>query len=146
MNAFQAYREAEVASDNPVHLVVLLYDQLLRDLQLALDAIAQNDIPRRAHELDHALLVVGQLQGTINLSGGGEVAQTLDHFYNVVRGNLLFAAAKGSAEVLEQQRKQILAVREAWLEVERQQVPPPAPPSAPTEQQQNSQENAEWKA
>lgn len=146
MDAIQAYREAEVATDNPVRLVVLLYDQLLRDLQRALDAIAQNDIQRRTHELDHALLVVGQLQATINLSGGGEVAQTLDHFYNVVRGNLLFAASQGSVEVLEQQSRQILAVREAWLEVERQQVPTAAPPPDSAGQRQNSQENAEWKA
>jgi flagellar protein FliS len=146
MDAIQAYREAEVGTDNPVRLVVLLYDQLLRDLQRALDAIAQNDIPRRTRELDHAFLVVGQLQGTINLSGGGEVAQTLDHFYSVVRGNLLFAVSTGSAEVLEQQRKQILAVREAWLEVERQQLPPSATPPAPAEPHQNSQENPEWKA
>jgi len=150
MDAIQAYRESEIAADNPVRLVILLYDQLLRDLQRALDAIATRDVQRRSRELDHALVVVGQLQGTINLENGGEVARTLDHFYDIVRGNLLFAASKGSAEILEDQRKQILAVREVWLEVERQQVPSPAPNgpthAGPRVDQHDSEGNSEWKA
>ncbi len=149
MDAIQAYRESEITGDNPVHLVVLLYDQLLRDLRRALDAFAKQDIPRRCDELDHALVVLAQLQGTLNLDGGGEVAANLDHFYNLVRDNLARAALEGSAELLEKQWQQIRAVREAWLEVERRQTPP-APkngiPHAETQQSPSQQGSSEWKA
>lgn len=149
MDAIQAYRESEIGADNPVHLVLLLYDQLLRDLQRALDAMAKQDIQQRCRELDHALAVVGQLQGTINAESGGEVAQTLDQFYSVVRRNLLLAASQESRDLLERQRKQILAVREAWLEVERQQTPLPAPPavapSADRSFENHASEASEWK-
>jgi flagellar protein FliS len=124
MDAIQAYRESEITGDNPVHLVVLLYDQLLRDLHRALDAFAKQDTPRRCQELDHALVVLAQLQGTLNLESGGDVAQNLDHFYHLVRDNLLRASLEVSPELLEKQRRQVLAVREAWLEVERQLAAP----------------------
>jgi flagellar protein FliS len=150
MDAIQAYRESEITGDNPVHLVVLLYDQLLRDLYRALDAFANQDIPRRCQELDHALVVLAQLQGTLNLESGGEVAQNLDHFYHLVRDNLLRAGLDGSVELLEKQWRQILAVREAWLEVERQQTAPAAKigPSPADGQQENpdQQGSSEWKA
>jgi flagellar protein FliS len=150
MDAIQAYHQAEVTGDNPVHLVVLLYDQLLRDLRRALDAFAKQDIPRRCHELDHALVVLGQLQGTLNPESGGEVASNLDRFYNLVRNNLLRAGLEGSADLLEKQWRQILAVREAWLEVERQQTAP-APKSGPAladgqQDNRSPQGSSEWKA
>ena len=66
--------------------------------------------------------VVTQLQGTLNLESGGEVAESLDRFYNLVRDNLLRASLDGSSEVLEKQWQQILGVREAWLEVEDRQA------------------------
>lgn len=123
MDAIKAYRESEVAGDNPVHLVVLLYDQLLRDIRRALDAMRRNDVPARCQELDHALVVLSQLQHTLNLDSGGEVAETLDNFYSLVRGNLLLAGTQQSSDLLEAQYRQILAVRDAWIQVERQQTP-----------------------
>jgi flagellar protein FliS len=147
MDAIQAYRESEITGDNPVRLVVLLYDQLLRDLYRALDAFEKQDIPRRCQELDHALVVLAQLQGTLNLESGGEVAQNLDHFYNLVRDNLLRAGIEGSAAVLEKQWRQILAVREAWLEVERQQAPTAHKNGTPpAEGHPDTQGGLRWKA
>lgn len=126
MDPLQAYRESEVAGDNPVHLVVLLYDQLLRDIRRALEALRRNDVVARCSELDHALVVLSQLQHTLNLENGGEVAETLDRFYNLVRSNLLLASTQQSPDLLEAQHRQILAVREAWIQVERQHVSAPA--------------------
>ncbi len=130
MDAIQAYRESAITDDNPVHLIVLLHDQLLRDLRRALDAFEKQDIPRRADELDHALLVLGQLQGTLNLESGGEVARDLDRFYNLMRDNLLRSVLEGSGELLERQSQHIFGLREAWLEVGRQQ-PLPASKGGP---------------
>jgi len=149
MDVVQAYRQSEVAGDNPVHLVVLLYDQLLGDLRRALAAFAKQDIPRRCQELDHALLVLGQLQGTLNLESGGEVAQNLDRFYDLVRQNLLRASIDKAPELLEKQLQNILSVREAWQEVERQQTAPATKPEGTeagiTREGQGRQEKAEWK-
>jgi flagellar protein FliS len=150
MDPIQAYRESEVGGDNPVHLVVLLYDQLLRDLQRALDAFRRQDIEHRCGELDHALVVLAQLQGSLNLDAGGEVAQRLDRFYDLVRENLVRASIEGSAPLLERQWRNILGVREAWLEVERQQTPPRPPKSAPNAggdpTRGEAERNSEWKA
>jgi len=149
MDAIQAYRQSEITGDNPVHLIVLLYDQLLRDLRRALDAFDKQDIPRRCDELDHALLVLAQLQGTLNHESGGEVAQTLDTFYNTVRDSLVLSAVQGSPDLLKQQWQNILSVREAWLEVERQQTAPAANPArqqGPESQSERPAGDSEWSA
>jgi flagellar protein FliS len=130
MDAIQAYRESGLTADDPVYLIVLLHDQLLRDLHRALDAFEKQDVPRRSNEIDHALLVLGQLQGTLNLESGGEVALNLETFYNLTRDNLLRAVVERSPALLEKQSQHIVGLREAWLEVRRQQ-PAPDPQAAP---------------
>lgn len=147
MDAIQAYRESELAGDNPVRLVILLYDQLLRDLYRAFDAFEKQDVPRRCEELDHALVVLAQLQGTLNLESGGEVAGNLDRFYDLVRDHLLRAAVEGSPELLKEQWRQILGVREAWLEVERQRTRPSqgSPPAETRPDGGEEQGISKWK-
>lgn len=119
LDAKAAYRQNEAQGASPVHLVVLLYDQLMEDLRAAIAALRRNDIEQRTKELDHALLVVGHLHDRLNMEGGGEVARNLKQFYNVLRASLLQAQAQASVEILRQQLENLLKVREAWLEVER---------------------------
>ena|SRR5437868_14401796 len=149
MEALRAYRESELTDDNPVRLVILLYDQLLRDLQRALDAFEKADVCRRCAEVDHALVVLAQLQGTLDLERGGEVAQNLDRFYDILRNDLLQAIMEGSPEGLKRQWSQVLSIREAWLRVEQEQAQVlPANQAMPSEVEMHTdgQRSGQWKA
>ncbi|HZQ23156.1 MAG TPA: flagellar export chaperone FliS [Terriglobales bacterium] len=129
MDPSSAYREASAQSGNPVHLVVLAYEQLVRDLRRALTAWQDHDIEKRTHEIDHALVVLAQLQGTLDMELGGEVARNLERFYNGLRASLLQAQIDGATDILQKQIANILSLREAWLEVER--ATSPAGPHTP---------------
>lgn len=119
MDARSAYRQTSGQSANPIHCVVLLYEQLIDDLRQAQLKMEQHNIEKYTSELGHTLDVVGQLQGRLDMEHGGEVARNLDRFYNVLRARLLQAQFQGSAEVLRPQLDSLLQLREAWLEVER---------------------------
>jgi len=114
-----AYRENDVRGATAIRLVVLLYEQLVQDLSQALQAIEQNDIELRTKRINHAILVIGHLQSPLDFANGGKVAQDLDHFYNVLRQNLVQVQFHPSQAGLSQQITDLLAVREAWTEVER---------------------------
>ena len=118
-NPRSAYRENDVRGATAVRLVVLLYEQLVQDLRHALQAIEQNDIEERTKRINHAILVIGHLQSPLDFANGGKVAQDLDHFYNVLRQNLVQVQFHPSRAGLCQQITDLLAVREAWTEVER---------------------------
>jgi flagellar protein FliS len=118
-NPRTVYRENEVRGASPVRLVVLLYQQMIQDLTQAARAIEQNDIPLRTKRINHAILVIGHLQSPLDFANGGKVAQDLDHFYNVLRQNLVQVQFHPSQAGLSQQITDLLAVREAWTEVER---------------------------
>jgi flagellar protein FliS len=143
MNAKISYREAAVRGASPVRLVICLYEQAIEDLRQAVVALEKGEIEARTRKINHAITVLGQLQGSLDLHRGGEVARNLERFYNVVRAGIVEAQLKQSAGLLGQQISQLVLVYEAWLEVERvtspavsrpqQESPESAPPLAASE-------------
>jgi len=129
MNARSSYRESSVRGASPVRLVISLYEQAIEDLRRAVLAVDHGDIEARTREINHALLVIAQLQSSLDMDRGGEVARNLARFYGVLRAGLAEAQQKQSADLLEQQISQLAEVHEAWLEVERATSTPA--PSAP---------------
>jgi len=119
MDAKFSYREAAVRGATPVRLVICLYEQALEDLRCAAIALEKGDIEVRTRRINHALTVIAQLQGSLDMERGGEVAGNLQRFYNTVRAGLIEAQVKQSIRILEQQVSQLATVHEAWLEVER---------------------------
>jgi flagellar secretion chaperone FliS len=133
MSVQDSYREATVRGASPVELVVRLYEQIIEDLRQAAIAIEQNAIERRTKRINHAILVIGHLQSPLDFTRGGKVAKDLDHFYNVLRQNLIQVQFYPSKQGITQQITDLLAVREAWIKVERAErssVLAPAIPAA----------------
>jgi flagellar protein FliS len=131
MNARSSYRESSVRGASPVRLVISLYEQAIEDLRRAVLALDKGAIEERTREINHALLVIGQLQGTLDMERGGDVAKNLARFYGLVRAGLTEAQLKQSSRLLAQQISQLVVVYEAWLEVERATTKPnPPPPQA----------------
>lgn len=117
-NAALAYRESASIGASPVGLVVLLYDRLLQDIHNAVAALEAHDVEARSNQINHALLVLQQLQGTLDLEAGGEASRQLDAFYGVLRGKLLEGQIRQSADLLLQQAHAVAQVREAWARID----------------------------
>ncbi|HLV88664.1 MAG TPA: flagellar export chaperone FliS [Candidatus Sulfotelmatobacter sp.] len=114
-----SYREAAAAGASPLRLVSLLYEQAIEDLRRAQRALERRDIEERTRWMNHAILVIGYLESTLDKVQGGQVAANLEKFYRQLRCGLLEAQFHQSASVLEQQISHLVLVREAWDELER---------------------------
>lgn len=109
-----AYRQTEIQSRSPVELVVMLYDGAIRFTNDARDAIAQRDIARRARSISRVMAIVGELQNTLNMEEGGEVAESLDKLYSFVRDRLIDASLRQDARPLDEALKVLITLREGW--------------------------------
>ena len=119
-----SYRRSAIAGASSIGLMIALFDTLAGDLRRASSALRKNDIETRCKELNHAALVLGQLESWIDLKNGGESAQTLTRFYAYLRARMIEAGATKSASLLDKQIEMILHVRSAWQQLDA--LPPQA--------------------
>jgi flagellar protein FliS len=115
--AAQAYRRVESESRSPLELVVMLYDGALRFLGEAADAAGRGDIRGRAHGVSRTLAIIGELQSTLDLEKGGAVADQLDDLYTYLTSRLLDVALKQDATAIEEARKLLTPIRDAWSQI-----------------------------
>jgi flagellar protein FliS len=125
-----SYRRATVQNASSVGLIIILYDLLIQDLTQAMTAIDKRDIEGRATVIKHALLVLQQLEGSLDHENGGEAAKNLSSFYSVMRARIFQAHLKVSSEILNEQVRLLLDVRRAWQQVDPAN-PAPATTAAP---------------
>jgi flagellar protein FliS len=109
-----SYRKTAIAGASPIGLMIVLLDTIVGDFRRASAALRRNDIEARCKELNHAALVIGQLESWIDMKNGGESAQTLSRFYAYLRAKMMEASVKMSAAVLDDQIDVILHVRSVW--------------------------------
>jgi flagellar secretion chaperone FliS len=132
MDARRFYREGAVAGASPVELLVRLYEQIVDDLRQAARALDEKNIELRTAKINHAILVIGYLESQLNLAGGGVAAENLRTFYRGLRANLAEAQFRQSKNILERQITDVLAVRQAWITLQRADSAAPPQPQPPT--------------
>jgi len=114
-----AYRRTEVQSRTPLELVVMLYDGALRFVAMAGDAMIRRDIPARRHATTRLLAIVSELQSTLDLERGGEVARSLDALYVYMTERIATAAVTSDPAPLDEVRRLLEMLRDAWQTIAR---------------------------
>jgi flagellar protein FliS len=110
-----AYQEAAVGSANAIELVIILYDILARDLHGAVEAMEAGNIELRSAKLKHGFLALQQLEGSLNMDEGGEMATNMSRYYSMLRAQMIKAQMEQDAGVLRELVQLLFSVREAWV-------------------------------
>jgi flagellar biosynthetic protein FliS len=122
-----AYRKTAVEGASGFGLLMALFDTLAANLQRAADAERANDLEKRCHEVNHALLVIGCLEDWVQRGPGGELADQLIAFYTSFRRSLVGAQVRRSAKEMEQLIAKVLNIRQCWQQTEGRRQSPSGP-------------------
>jgi len=112
--ALRGYRTTQTQTASPVELVVLLYDGAIRFLADAERAMAAGDLRARATAISRALAIVNELQATLDLERGGEIAAELDRLYDFIQDRLLRVTRDHNAAGLGDAQRVLNAIADAW--------------------------------
>jgi flagellar protein FliS len=113
----QAYYRTQIQSQSPLELVVMLYDGALRFLQMAADGTRRNDLAAKREGMSRSMAILAELQNTLNLQEGGEVAQSLDHLYTYITSRLLDANVKKDPAPVDEAIRLLRPLRDAWAQI-----------------------------
>lgn len=116
LNATQSYKQAQVNTVGRADITLMLYDGLLRFLDLAAEKMEQKQIQDKGNYISRALDIINELDSTLNMEKGGEISKGLHNLYLLTNKNLLMANLKNDLAILKSVRANMQVVRDSFYE------------------------------
>ena len=119
-NPLTAYRETRIKTASPGQLIVMLYDEAVKQCDIALEIFAK-DLKKHPQYIEgaHKALskvqdIITELTASLNFESGGEIAQNLFALYLYFNRELLSANIDKDDSKLRAIRDMISELRGAW--------------------------------
>ena len=116
-NARAAYVKNDLENLSREEIVVKLYQTLRIRLQAAIEEINDGNIAKKAEHLSRALAIVLELQASLDMKQGGEIAVSLSDLYGYLISDLVTANLKNDTQKIEEALKVVEPLLEAWTEI-----------------------------
>jgi len=113
------YQRQEILSESPTALVARLYDMAGLEVARAQAAAAQGEWAVKGKAVHRASLCISQLQCTLNLEEGGEVARNLDRLYDYLNRRLTEAHLTNDGAIFGEVAQHLSELGAAWRDVAR---------------------------
>ncbi len=110
------YRKTQVATVDRGRLIVLLYEGAISFLTKARACLGDGDIPSAASLINRAQDIIDELNASLNLEQGGDIAVNLRRLYLFMGDQLVRAKVKADPEPLEEVTRMLASLNEAWRE------------------------------
>lgn len=115
MNSYQQYKKHNVMMANPMELVIMLYNGIIKRLRQAEIAIGEKDVEAANEHLQNAQDIVVELMMGLDLSYG--IAQNLLNIYEFVHHQITSINVSKQADGIEPLVSILTSLRDAWEQV-----------------------------
>ena len=120
--ASSAYRrvsaDTSVVAADAHQLVTLLFQELMQSIANARGAMARKQIPEKCASIGRAVGILDEgLKGGLNMSAGGELAESLNSLYDYCILQLTKANALNDDTLLVEVRALLEPLAQAWQEI-----------------------------
>jgi flagellar protein FliS len=118
----QAYRATAVLTASPGQLVLMLFDGALNSMAMAVEAFKRPPSDFKRIEAIHKHLhkaqsILAELQGGLDMEGGGDFARTMHRLYEYHMRRLFEANMRKQVEPVLEVERLVREIRDAWAEM-----------------------------
>ncbi|MDX6525651.1 MAG: flagellar secretion chaperone FliS [Gaiellales bacterium] len=117
---YQAYHHNAVATAAPEQLVVMLFDGALRFSRRAVAAYEAGQRPQATQAIGRVTSIVNELNATLDLEAGGDIARNLRSIYGFVNRHLVEAVREADPNRVLQAAQLLAELREAFSEASKE--------------------------
>ena len=118
-NPLNAYKETTIKTASPAKLIIMLYDEALRQIDNAMELLDGGD--KRLDRVNNAIIraqdMVTELTVSLDFEKGGEIANNLNNLYFYFNQQLMESNIRKSSEPLKPVRTMMAELREAWQQI-----------------------------
>ena len=120
-NPWKSYRKIATQTAPPGQLVLMLFDGALLSLDRALLGFNFTDIAERNtaihNNIQHAVDIIRELDGSLDLEAGGQLAETLRGLYAFFERRLIESNLKKSRKGIDEVIPMLKQLRDAWFQM-----------------------------
>lgn len=117
-NPWKSYRRIATQTAPPGQLVLMLFDGAILALDRALLGFSYTDVAERNtaihNNLQHAVDIIRELNSSLDLEAGGQLADTLRNLYTFFERRLLESNLKKSRKGIDEVMSMLKQLRDAW--------------------------------
>jgi len=113
-NSATNYRNTRIQTASPGKLILLLYEGALKFCRLAINHIEDKEIEKAHNYIIKTQDIVTELNITLDIENGGEIAKNLRMLYNFINRHLVKANVEKKAEYIEEVIRLLTQLYEAW--------------------------------
>jgi len=113
-----------VADASPTRLVQIMFEQILAHLAAARGSMQRinnnrpvNDVVAKGNAIAKAIALIGQLNGTLDMERGGQVALNLRSLYEYMMQRLTLANASNDAAIASEVAGLVEKIKSAWDQI-----------------------------
>lgn len=132
-NPWKSYRQIATQTAPPGQLILMLYDGALTALERAKSGFDLTELGERNvtvhNNLQKAVNIIRELNSSLNLEIGGDLACTLRDLYLYFESRILDCNLKKTPKGLDDVAKHIKELRDAWAKMLAKESAPEAPAS-----------------
>ncbi len=130
LKAAQAYFQTQVTTTSQSQLLLMLYDGAIKFLKQAKVKIEERNYAEKGILISKAIDVISELDGSLNIHKGGEIATNLHNLYFFCNTRLLQANLKMDTKLVDDVIDILSGLRDAFNQISGT-VPQPAAQPAP---------------
>jgi len=120
-NPWKSYQQVATQTAPPGQLVLMLYDGAAKFLERALTGFSLEDPAEFNQTINNNILraqdIVFELNVTLNIRDGGELAMTLRRLYDYMDRRLVEANMKKDKSIIEEILRRVIVLRDAWSQM-----------------------------
>ena len=117
-NVSSAYKETRITTAGQGQLIVMLYDEAIKQLTLAVELMEGNKEPGKIELISKAIMkteeIITELMVSLDFEQGGEISKNLFALYTWFNRELLESNISQDIERIVEVKKLIIELRNAW--------------------------------
>ena len=117
MKEILAYQENRVMTQTPGRVVVMLYEGAVKFLKQAIREMEAGKYIEKGKSINRAVDIIQELNVTLNMEAGGEIAKNLRQLYAFMLDRLFQANIRKDAGMIRETIKVLEGLNESWKAV-----------------------------
>jgi len=133
-NASSTYKETKIKTASQGQLIIMLYDEAIKQLGVAVETLELNKVQKRPHSkieiISKAVMkaeeIITELMVSLDFEQGGEISKSLFSLYTWFNRELLEANMAQDAGRIKKVKEMLGELRNSWYEIAKKYNPEPA--------------------